>query len=192
MSTLGQSWQVSRTRSTVSADSPGRTVRFAAHRQPLCCNFTYHSRIVLCVDGSVWYMVRNHPCTVTIDSVLANSKTQNAFFFPVHAMFRHDCHLAVKLASRSRFLLPKQTWTDSLPIDMFLSPVSVLVFAQPSSAVLQGLMNYPVLLGWPDQGDEKRRACKMDDTTSGRKPRRTALQTHHFNLWMLLYLYTGQ
>ena len=29
----------------------------------------------------------------------ANSKTQNAFLFPVHAMFRHDCPLAVKPAS---------------------------------------------------------------------------------------------
>jgi hypothetical protein len=32
-------------------------------------------------------------------SNLANSKTQNAFLFPVHAMFRHDCHLVVKPAS---------------------------------------------------------------------------------------------
>jgi len=24
-------------------------------------------------------------------AILANSKTQNAFLFPVHAMFRHDC-----------------------------------------------------------------------------------------------------
>ena len=32
-------------------------------------------------------------------SNLANSKTQNAFLFPVHAMFRHDCPLAVKPAS---------------------------------------------------------------------------------------------
>jgi len=32
----------------------------------------------LSVGGSVWYMIRNLRCTVTIDSVLANSKTQNA------------------------------------------------------------------------------------------------------------------
>jgi len=44
-----------------------------------------------------------HVCgKVTIDSVLANSKTQNAFLFPVHAMFRHDCPLAVKPASTPR------------------------------------------------------------------------------------------
>jgi len=32
----------------------------------------------------VRYMVRNLRCTVTIDSVLANSKTQNAFLFTRH------------------------------------------------------------------------------------------------------------
>jgi hypothetical protein len=80
-------------------DGPDRPVRFAAHRQPLCWNSMYHSQIVLSVGGSVWYMVRNHRCTVTTHSVLANSKTQNAFLSPVHAIFRHDCHLAVKPAS---------------------------------------------------------------------------------------------
>ena len=71
-------------------------VRFAAHRQPLCWNFMYHSRIVLSVGGSVWYTIRNLRCTVTIDSVLANSKTQNAFLFTVNAIFRHDYPLAVE------------------------------------------------------------------------------------------------
>ena len=32
-------------------------------------------------------------------AVLVDSKTQNASLFPVHAMFRHDCPLTVKLAS---------------------------------------------------------------------------------------------
>jgi len=35
----------------------------------------------------------------------ANSKTQNAFLFPVNAMFRHDCPLAVKPASTPRSLV---------------------------------------------------------------------------------------
>ena len=69
---------------------PGRPVRFAAHRQPLCWNSMYHSRIVLSVGGSVWYMIRNLRYTVTIDSVLGNSKTQNAFLFTVNAIFLHD------------------------------------------------------------------------------------------------------
>jgi hypothetical protein len=56
---------------------------------------------------SVWYMVRNLRCTVTIDSVLANSKTQNTFLFPVHAMFLHDCPLAVKPASMPWHIIHK-------------------------------------------------------------------------------------
>jgi len=59
-------------------------------------------------------------------------------------MFRHDCPLAVKTASMPGRLVHKKTWRDSLPIDMILSAVSVLVVAQPSSEVPQGLMNYPV------------------------------------------------
>ena len=100
---------------------PGQPVRFAVHRQPLCWNFMYHSWIVLSIGGSVWYMVWNLHCTVTVDSVLANSKTQNAFLFPVHTMFRLDCPLAVKPASTPWRLVHKKTWRDSLPIDMLLS-----------------------------------------------------------------------
>jgi hypothetical protein len=89
----------------------------------------------------MWYMVRNLRCTVTIDSVLANSKTHS--YSPVHAMFRHDCPLAVKPASTPRRLVHKKTWRGFLPIDMLLSAVSVLVVAQPGSKVPEGLMNYP-------------------------------------------------
>ena len=134
----------SRTRSTVSADGPGQPLRFAAHRQPLCWNFMYHSQIVLSVSGSVWYMIRNLRCTVTIDSVLANSKTQNAFLFTVNAIFRHDYPLAVEPASTPRPLVQKQTWRNSLSIDMLLSAVSVLVVAQSNSEIPEGLMNNPV------------------------------------------------
>jgi hypothetical protein len=84
--------------STVSADGPGRPVRFAAHRQPLCWNVLYHSRIVLPVGASLWYLVQNVRCTVKIGSVLANFKTQNAFLSSVLAIFRHDCSLTVKRA----------------------------------------------------------------------------------------------
>jgi hypothetical protein len=41
-------------------------------------------------DGSVWLTVWNLYCTITIDSVLTNSKTHNSFSFPAHAMLRHD------------------------------------------------------------------------------------------------------
>ena len=40
----------------------------------------------------------------------------------------------------------KKTWRDSLPIDMLLSAVSVLVVAQSSSEIPEGLMNNPVHL----------------------------------------------
>ena len=89
-------------------------------------------------------MVRNHRCTVTIDSVLANSKTQNAFLFTVHAIFRHDYSLAVEPASTPRPLVQKKTLRDSLPIDMLLSALSFLVVAQSISEVTEGLMSNPV------------------------------------------------
>ena len=110
--------------------------------------FMYHSRIVLSVGGSVWYMIRNLRCTVTFDSVLANSKTQNAFLFTVNAIFLHDYPLAVEPGSTPRPLVQKKTWRDSLPIDMLLSAVSVLVVAQSSSEIPEVLMNNPVYFRW--------------------------------------------
>ena len=104
----------------------------------------YHSRIVLSVGGSVWYMIRNLRCTVTTDSVLANSKTQNAFLFTVNAIFLHDYTVAVEPGSTPRPLVQKKTWRDSLPIDMLLSAVCVLVVAQSSSENPVRLMNNPV------------------------------------------------
>src|SRR5215510_3884281 len=89
-------------------------------------------------------MIPNLRCTVTIDSVLANSKKQNAFLFTVNAIFRHDYPLAVEPASTPRPLVQKKTWRVSLPIDMLLSAVSFLVVAQSSSEIPVGLMNNPV------------------------------------------------
>ena len=92
----------------------------------------------------MWYMIRNLRCTVTIDSVLANSETQNAFLFTVNAIFRHDYPLVVEPGSTPRPLIQKKTWRDSLPIDMLLCAVSVLVVAHSSSEISEGLMNNPV------------------------------------------------
>ena len=92
----------------------------------------------------MWYMIRNLRCTVTIDSVLANSKTQNAFLFTVNAIFLHENPLAVEPGSTPRSLVQTKTWRDSLPIDMLLCAVSVLVVAQLSSEIPEGLMNNPV------------------------------------------------
>ena len=123
-------------------------VRFAAHRQPLCWNFMYHSRNILSVGGSVWYMIRNLRYTIIIDSVLANSKTQNAFLFTVNAIFfsrlpRSGGNWKYAKAPTTK---KKKTWRDSLPIDMLLSAVSVLVVAQSTSEIPEGLMNNPVFL----------------------------------------------
>jgi hypothetical protein len=52
--------------------------------------------------------------------------------------------LAVKPASTPRRLVQKKTWRDSQSIDMLLSAVSVLVVAQSSSEIPEGLMNNPV------------------------------------------------
>jgi len=62
----------------------------------------------------------------------------------VHAIFRHDYPLAVEPASTPRPLVQNKTLRDSLPIGMLLFAVHVLVVAQSSSEVPEGLMNNPV------------------------------------------------
>jgi len=59
-------------------------------------------------------------------------------------MFHHDCSLTVKPASMPWRLVQKKIWRDSLPVDMLLSAVSVLVVVQPNSEVPEGLMNYHI------------------------------------------------
>ena len=81
-----------------------------------------------------------------MDSVLANSKTQNAFLFTVNAVFHHDYPLAVEPGKYTKAPSTKQTWRDSLSIDMLLFAVSVLVVAQSSSEIPEGLMNNPVCM----------------------------------------------
>ena len=53
-------------------------------------------------------------------------------------------HRPGRPGSTSRSLVQEKTWRDSLPIDMLLSAVSVLVVAQSSSEIPEGLMNNPV------------------------------------------------
>ena len=63
----------------------------------------------------------------------------------MNAIFLHDYPLAVERGSTPRPLVQKKTCRDSLPIDMLLSAVSVLVVAQSSSEIPEGLMNNPVI-----------------------------------------------
>ena len=76
----------------------------------MCYSLWYNAPTMLpmSVGGSVWYMIRNIRRTVTIDSVLANSKTQNAFFFIVNSIFLHDYPPAVEPGSTPRPLVPKK------------------------------------------------------------------------------------
>ena len=137
--------------------------------------FMYHSRIVLSVGGSVWYMIRNLRCIVTIHSVLANSKTQNAFSFTANSIFLHYYPLAVEPGSTPRSLVQNKTWRDSLPIDMLLSAVSVLVVAQLSSEIPEGLMNNPVFCAvlhcrmWPARPLHIFTHNLINDTIFGKK-----------------------
>ena len=64
----------------------------------------------------------------------------------MNAIFLHDYPLAVEPGSRPRPLVQKKTWRDSLPIDVLLSAVSVLVVAQSSSEIPEGLMNNPIYI----------------------------------------------
>ena len=48
--------------------------------------------------------------------------------------------------STPRSLVQKKTLRVSLPLDMLLSAVSVLVIAQSSSEIPEGLMNNPVFM----------------------------------------------
>jgi len=57
----------------------------------------------------------------------------------------------VEPGSTPRPLVQKKTWRDSLLIDMLLSAVSVLIVAQSSSEIPEGLMNNPVFnCNWVD------------------------------------------
>jgi len=51
----------------------------------------------------------------------------------------------VEPGSTPRPLVQKKTWRDSLPIEMLLSAVSVLVVVQSSSEIPEGLMKNSVL-----------------------------------------------
>ena len=48
--------------------------------------------------------------------------------------------------STPRPLVQKKTWRDSVPLGIHLSAVSVLVVAQSSSEIPEGLMNKPVFV----------------------------------------------
>ena len=106
----------------------------------------YHSRIVLSVGDSVRYMVRNLRCTVTTDSVFG--KFQDTERFLIHCARHFSLRLPPSggICKYAKARSTKKNFERLLPIDMLLSAVSVLVVAQSSSEVPEGLMNSPVFL----------------------------------------------
>jgi hypothetical protein len=68
----------------------------------------------LSVGGSVRYLVRKPRCTVTIDWVLANCRTQRAFCSPENAMFAHHCLLAEKRVTTPSHLSRKNFYISSI------------------------------------------------------------------------------
>jgi hypothetical protein len=119
--------------------------------QPAC---SFHSaqaatllefHVSLMIYGSVWYMVQNLHCTVTTDSVLANSKTKNAFLLPVHAMFCHNCPLGVKPASTQRCLVHKKNLERFSTYWYAPFCCVCLGCCAAEFEVPEWLMNYPVL-----------------------------------------------
>jgi hypothetical protein len=123
-------------RKMISADAPSH--RSAAHRQPLCWNFLCHSQIVLSVGGSVWYLVRNLRCVVTIDSFLQ---------IPRHRTLPFPCprHVSSRLPPGGETC--KYAMTPLTQTNLLLSAAPNLVDALPSSEFPEGLTNYPVFLG---------------------------------------------
>jgi hypothetical protein len=99
----------------------GLPVRFATHKQPVSSNFLYQSLTVLSVGGSVRYLVRKPRCTVAIDWVLTNCRTQKAFCSPENAMFAHHCLLAEKRVTTPSHLSRKNFYISSIRWYAFIS-----------------------------------------------------------------------
>jgi len=78
---------------------------------------------------------------------LSFGKFQDTERFLIHCAchFSSRLPLTVEPPSTPKPLVQKKILRDSLPIDMLLSAVSVLVIAQSSSEVPEGLMNNPAL-----------------------------------------------
>ena len=107
--------------------------------------FMYHSRIILSVGGSVWYMIRNLCCS---HNWLSFGKFQDTERFLIHCERHFSSRLPPSggIWKYAKAPSTKKSWRDSLPIYMLLSAVSVLVVAQSSSEIPEGLMNNPVYI----------------------------------------------
>jgi len=77
---------------------------------------------------------------------LSFSKFQDTELFLIHCERHFSSRLPPSSGTCKHTKAPstKKTWRDSLSLDMLLSAVSVLVVAQSSSEIPEGLMNNPV------------------------------------------------
>ena len=79
----------------------------------------------------------------------------------------------METGSTPRPLVQKKTWRDSLSIDMLLSAVYVLVVAQSSSEIQEGITNNPVLrwkarYGKHRTGHEGSRSSRLQELLGGK------------------------
>ena len=94
-----------------------------------------------------WFCVVHDPKPpLHSHNCLSFGKFQDTECFLIHC----ECHFSSRLPPSggtwkyAKAPITKKTWRVSLPIDMLLSAVSVLVVAQSSSEIPEGLMNNPV------------------------------------------------
>ena len=108
--------------------------------------FMYHSRIFLSVGG--FCVVHDPKPPLHSHNWLSFGKFQDTESFLIHCERHFSSRLPPSGGTWKYAKVPstKKTWRDSLHIDMLLSAVSVLVVAQSSSEIPEGLMNNPVLL----------------------------------------------
>ena len=106
--------------------------------------FMYHSRILIVCR---WFcLVQDPKPPLHSHNWLSFGKFQDTERFLIHC----ECHFSSRLPpsdgtwNYAKAPSTKKTWRDCLPIDMLLSAVSVLVVAQSSSEIPEGLIHNSV------------------------------------------------
>jgi len=106
----------------------GRPPDFCLHKHPVSVKCLYHARMVLSVGGSLAYFARNARRTVTTDSLVRYSNTQNDFS-PGAAIF--SLHTLASPSGRNVNYVEKQR-TGKKICGLFLLSVQVFVNMCPT------------------------------------------------------------
>jgi len=96
-----------------------------------------------------WFCVVHDPKrTLHRHNWLSFGKFQDTECFVIHCESQFSSRLPPSggTCKYTRPLVQKKTWRDYLSVDMLLSAVSILVVAQSSSEIPEGLMNNPVYI----------------------------------------------